>query len=650
MAGQEQNTGGLQISPEEIERAMTGYFGAGGQPCKAFAEKDVQHISKLLEHLGKKEWSLRPRTYIVLRLINSTEIMSIFVSLGLFDIALPYNHRSLPEAITSPSTRAKFLEAQSVILTKAMDLETFEGRHRHFAEDGDLHFKRIKSLGVGGFGEVDHVYSTLSCKEYARKRIFRGRGYKKNKEKMQSFENELSTLKRLSHHHLVEYIGSYTDRKFFGLIMSPIANMNLREFLNMSPFPDPPRSSLRTFFGCISSAVLYLHRNQIRHKDIKPENILVKGENVLITDFGTALDWTEQGHSTTDNTIKAWSVRYCAPEVANYQKRNSSADIWSLACVFFEMITVLRGHTIQSMKEYFDTHGTEEAFIRDNAEATECWKQLLFQMPGPTCDNEPLNWISTMIKPVPRDRMGAAELVTRISEYRAEYSFIGLCCTEIHDADEDSDSSYQGSVDEQQGSHVFTAPTSVQDSASLEDSSHGSLDVPDQPMSQSQPLVSSGSNTPNFARHPVKEANKKEAKVDSKASKREVQSQQQVKRTVELLALPPQHGINAPHNETLSPMAKSTRQPLRGQGDQEKHLEKPASRSHREAVLSTSDFPPLAREGPKIASQKKGRQTSWARLLASDDSLNRGGVAQEKSERDHSLDILLVAGTEYVFS
>jgi serine/threonine protein kinase len=191
-----------------------------------------------------------------------------------------------------------------------MDLETFEGRHRHFAADGDLHFKKIKSLGIGGFGEVDHVYSTLSCKEYARKRIFRGRTFKKYREKMEMFENELSTLKRLSHYHLVEYIRSYTDKKFFGLIMSPIADMNLKEFLDISSFSNSHQSTLRTFFGCISSCVLYLHRNQIRHNDIKPENILVKGDNVLITDFGTALDWTEQGHSTTDNTIKAWSVRY----------------------------------------------------------------------------------------------------------------------------------------------------------------------------------------------------------------------------------------------------------------------------------------------------------------------------------------------------
>jgi serine/threonine protein kinase len=649
MADQGQSASGLTIPPDEIERAMTGYFGAGRnrQSSKGYSEKDVQHISKLLEHLGKIEWSLRPRTYIVLRLINCTEIMSIFVSLGLFDIALPYNHMTLPEAITSPSTRTRFLETQSIILTKAMDLETFEGRHRHFAEDGDLHFKKIKSLGIGGFGEVDHVYSTLSCKEYARKRIFRGRTFKKNKEKMEMFENELSTLKRLSHYHLVEYIGSYTDKKFFGLIMSPIADMNLKEFLNISPFSNSYQSTLRTFFGCISSGVLYLHRNQIRHKDIKPENILVKGENVLITDFGTALDWTEQGHSTTDNTIKAWSVRYCAPEVANYEKRNSSADIWSLACVFLEMMTVLRGQTIQAMREYFSNHGTEEAFIRNNAEATNSWMQLLTQIPGPSADNEPLKWFRAMTRPVPRDRMGAAELVSRISEYRTDSSFIGLCCTEVHDADEDSDSSYQGSEDERERSHILTAPTTVQESSPLGSSGPEPLDIPDQSLSSSQPQSGYELVLPNVAKFPTTGKTRKEGQKDFSASKDFLQSCKQSKDSLNPLVSLPQHDAHLPQLHVSLCGAKAVQQPLESQQKSGKTQKLPSEKSQQTRILSSDEFPPLSIQVPKVTGQTRKQPKSWASLIAPNGVAGATrNEAQVPSERDHSLDALLVAGTE----
>jgi serine/threonine protein kinase len=79
------------------------------------------------------------------------------------------------------------------------------------------------------------------------------------------------------------------------------------------------------------------YTNRIRHKDIKPQNILVKGMNVLITDFGTALDWSKDSGATTSGHPGPTSVNYIAPEVAEHEDRNESSDIWSLGCVFLEM-------------------------------------------------------------------------------------------------------------------------------------------------------------------------------------------------------------------------------------------------------------------------------------------------------------------------
>lgn len=97
-------------------------------------------------------------------------------------------------------------------------------------------------------------------------------------------------------------------------------------------------ANLRCFFGCLSSAVKYLHEQKCRHKDIKPGNILIKDEKVLITDFGTALDWTELGADMTDGRPEAYTNAYAAPEVVQARPRNSSADIWSLGCVYLDML------------------------------------------------------------------------------------------------------------------------------------------------------------------------------------------------------------------------------------------------------------------------------------------------------------------------
>lgn len=53
--------------------------------------------------------------------------------------------------------------------------------------------------------------------------------------------------------------------------MSPVADYNLKEFLDLDPLPPESHSFLRTFFGCLTAALKYLHENRIRHKDIKPQ-------------------------------------------------------------------------------------------------------------------------------------------------------------------------------------------------------------------------------------------------------------------------------------------------------------------------------------------------------------------------------------------
>jgi serine/threonine protein kinase len=121
---------------------------------------------------------------------------------------------------------------------------------------------------------------------------------------------------------------SYTDSGHLGILLSPVADCDLRIFLDRSATTHS-RNLLRHFYGCLTKAVQYLHTNRIRHKDIKPQNILVKGMQVLTTDFGTALDWSKDSGATTSGHPGPIAVNYIAPEVAKREDRNESSDIWS---------------------------------------------------------------------------------------------------------------------------------------------------------------------------------------------------------------------------------------------------------------------------------------------------------------------------------
>ncbi|RLL96550.1 hypothetical protein CFD26_105275 [Aspergillus turcosus] len=419
------------------------------QTQKPFPDSIYPRVTRLLELSGKESWSLRPRTYTLLRLINRLDAMNSFVNEGLYDISLPYSERMLPDGLKGASARAKFVELQRLVLSEqAAAVESGDGRHRHFATDGDDYFTPIRPLGRGGFGEVDLVWSRLSRNEFARKRMLRGRTFAKNRDALATFERELETLKRLSHHHLVKYIGSYSDPKYVALIMSPVAQCNLAEYLAMVPFPNENRVNIRQYFGCLTAALVYLHENRIRHKDLKPSNILIYMGKVLITDFGTALDWKDRERSTTDQLPMAITPRYSAPEVLAWKPRNSSADVYSLGVTFLEMFTVLRGDTIEVMDRFYqgqvekNERDNIQPFMHSNSAITELWLEHLAGRPNPAFDNEPLPWIRAMIKENPADRLTAAQILELIRASKGD--FHGPCCSQ--DDEYGSDSSYEGSI------------------------------------------------------------------------------------------------------------------------------------------------------------------------------------------------------------
>jgi hypothetical protein len=189
-----------------------------------YTDSDIQQISNLLEHMNCISWSKVPRIYTVLRRIGQLQLLDAFIAQGITDIWFPFSNTSLPQLL-SPSFRSEFLQVQSVVLTKAIDLEKGElGQHRYFGEGEPLPFKVLGILGKGGYGQVDKVLSLTSYNEYALKRVRRRKFFTQAKERMKDFERELEVLKRLKHQHTVVFIGSYTDPLYLGLIMSPVAD------------------------------------------------------------------------------------------------------------------------------------------------------------------------------------------------------------------------------------------------------------------------------------------------------------------------------------------------------------------------------------------------------------------------------------------
>ena len=419
---------------------LSHFFPAGSPSRAPYSDSDISRISTLLKHMNLR-WAKVPRTYIVLRTIDCLDHLDNFIDLGFSDHWLPVTERSLPQRLR-PSLRTAFVNTQDMVLTKSMDLERGEdGQHCYFQRNDGLPFETICVLGSGGFGQVDKVLSLISFREYAVKRVPRKSVFgTRGSENVKSLVIEIEILKRLKHRHVVEFVGSYTDPKFIGLIMSPVAEMDLSAYLTGAD--TSKHRELRTFFGCLVRALEFLHKRNVRHKDIKPGNILVNGGHVLFTDFGLSFDFTDANGSTTLSMVNGMTPRYCAPEVAMQEPRNTTSDIWSLGVVFLEMIVVLKGKTVRYIDDFFAQHGSQQAYVRTNPAALpELVAEL--EVVGSKSDDRALEWIRHMLREERESRPTAASLAMSIStvskEGEGSAGFCGICCFSRDDEVSDTD-------------------------------------------------------------------------------------------------------------------------------------------------------------------------------------------------------------------
>ena len=90
----------------------------------------------------------------------------------------------------------------------------------------------------------------------------------------------------------------------------------------------------------MAAALGYAHEQAVVHRDIKPENILLHKGEVLVADFGIAKAvQTAGGTRLTDTGFSPGTPDYMSPEQAGGEANlNGRSDLYSLACVLFEML------------------------------------------------------------------------------------------------------------------------------------------------------------------------------------------------------------------------------------------------------------------------------------------------------------------------
>ncbi|KAK8014280.1 hypothetical protein PG990_007576 [Apiospora arundinis] len=202
--------------------------------------------------------------------------------------------------------------------------------------------------------------------------------------------NEIRLMRQNQHRHIVVYVASfedscYTDGPFskrrptpgyhsnhrIGIAMYPAGKYNLKQYMHEIPILNEEETSIRVkalhgFFGCLSQALTYIHNKEhyVKHKDIKPENILVDHfHQPILTDFGLSVQYDRESETQSDGKTRQ-TKRYAPPEADEGIPREWRYDVFSMGCVFLEMVAVLLGDRSTSARDE-DESDTEESMGRD---------------------------------------------------------------------------------------------------------------------------------------------------------------------------------------------------------------------------------------------------------------------------------------------
>ena len=152
------------------------------------------------------------------------------------------------------------------------------------------------------------------------------------------FKREIRVAARLQHPNILSILDSgETPSGQLWFTMPLVEGENVYERLTRE-HQFTPAEALRIALAT-ASALTYAHAQGVVHRDIKPDNILLSGDQVLVADFGVARAVSEMAEKLTATGMIVGTPTYMSPEQASGDKAiDGRSDIFALGCVLYEML------------------------------------------------------------------------------------------------------------------------------------------------------------------------------------------------------------------------------------------------------------------------------------------------------------------------
>ena len=194
-----------------------------------------------------------------------------------------------------------------------------------------------KRIGSGSYGNVYLVTSKEDGKTYAMKKIS---VYNiKHKEKVYII-SEILIQKSHKCNYIIKLFDVFYHSNYIYIISEYASNGDLDRYIKQAIKDRKriPDTIIAKWILQLASALKYLHRNNIIHRDIKTSNIFLDNEwNIKLGDLGIS---KIMGNDFNLANTYIGTPYYMAPELYSGLKYNTKCDIWSFGCIIYELITL----------------------------------------------------------------------------------------------------------------------------------------------------------------------------------------------------------------------------------------------------------------------------------------------------------------------
>ena len=203
---------------------------------------------------------------------------------------------------------------------------------------GGYHFKKVQilrdqELGRGSYGMVcKALCDELLCAAKLLHPVLVSERYN------QKFHQECMVMSALKHPNIIQYLGIHSDGPSCQILLMELMEQSLTTFLEKSTPPLPFHTQVNLCHD-ICLALAYLHSNDIIHRDLSSNNVLLTGDKrAKVTDFGMFKLMDDKHLSTL--TSAPGCPFYMSPEALQHTpKYSNKLDIFSFGVLVIQILT-----------------------------------------------------------------------------------------------------------------------------------------------------------------------------------------------------------------------------------------------------------------------------------------------------------------------